>query len=411
MNKTLLILRNELITTLTRRSFLFAAFAVPLIAILIFMGISTLNRNSPDIISSITGAPRESEIKVEGYVDHSGLIKSIPESVPEGSLVAFSDEASALEALEAEEIAAFYIIPADYVQEGVRIYVDPEANPLESDGQAWVMRRVLLFNLLDGDAELADQVWNPMDLRVTALTPGPQRDADNPLTFFIPYAATMILYIVIMMASSLLLSSVTNEKKNRVMEMLMLSVSPHQMLAGKIVGLGIAGLLQMVAWAGTGYTLLQLGGQTFDMPAGFELPPSIVAWGIVFFLLGYTLYASLMAGLGALAPSLRDASQATILVIWPIIIPLFFMMFLIEDPHGAIATGLSLFPLTAPISMMTRLAAGGVPLWQPLLAVALTLTTAYFVVRAVAGLFRAQTLLSGQPIDAKRFYKALLGRA
>ena len=182
------------------------------------------------------------------------------------------------------------------------------------------------------------------------------------------------------------------------------------MLVGKIAGLGIIGLVQTAIWIGTGYSLLSLSGQTFSLPPGFELPPSIITWGLLFFLLGYTVYASLMAGLGALVPNLREASQAVILVIWPLIIPLFMYVALVEQPHGALAVGLSLFPLTAPVAMMTRLAGTAVPWWQLALSVALLAGTAVFVVRAVTGMFHAQTLLSGQPFSAKRFARALMGR-
>jgi len=87
------------------------------------------------------------------------------------------------------------------------IYVDPEAGPLSGRGRDWVMRWTLLVNMLGGDAELAGRVWNPMDLQVTVLGSKPQRDPDGPLAFAIPYATTMILYIVLLMGSSLLLSS------------------------------------------------------------------------------------------------------------------------------------------------------------------------------------------------------------
>ena len=90
--------------------------------------------------------------------------------------------------------------------------------------------------------------------------------------------------------------------------------------------------------------LLLLNGRTFDLPPGFELPPSILAWGIVFFLLGYAVYASLMAALGALVPNLKEGTQSTIVVIWPTIVPMLLISILIEQPHGALATELSLFP-------------------------------------------------------------------
>jgi ABC-2 type transport system permease protein len=207
-----------------------------------------------------------------------------------------------------------------------------------------------------------------------------------------------------------LLNSVSKEKGNQVIEVLLLSTSPRQLLAGKIIGLGVLGLVQTAIWIGTSYSLLALSGRNMSLPAAFALPPSLLIWGLVFFLLGYAVYASLMAGLGALVPNLREASQAVITVIWPLMIPMFLYVALLEYPHGALAVGLSLFPLTAPVAMMTRLAATTVPWWQLLLAVVILAATAVLVVRGVAGMFHAQTLLSGQPFSARRFFRALAGR-
>jgi ABC-2 type transport system permease protein len=136
-----------------------------------------------------------------------------------------------------------------------------------------------------------------------------------------------------------------------------------------------------------------------------------LVWAVVFFLLGYSVYASLMAGLGALVPNLREASQATILVIFPLIIPIFLLSLLIDQPNGMLAIILSIFPLTSPVAMMTRLSSGPVPFWQPALAALLLALTAIFVVRSVARMFRAQTILSGQPFSRKVFFEALLGRS
>ena len=411
MKKTLIILRNEIVTAVTRKSFMFTAFGLPLIAVLIFMGASVLKSNAISALGVSTSGSNKSEPQVEGYVDHSGLIKAIPEDVPEGILVAYPDEASARQALNDGEIAAYYVIPADYIVSGDLIYINPEYNWASSKGQSWVMGQTITTNLLNNEPDRIQRFWNVMDVEVNALAPSQKRDENNPLTFAVPYATMIIFYMVIIMSSSLLLNSVTVEKQNQVMEILMSSIGPRQLLAGKIIGLGITGLLQTVIWFGTGYTLLRLSGRTFNLPQGFDIPPSILVWGIVFFLLGYAVYASLMAALGALVPNLKEGSQSTILVIWPTLIPMFLLAILIEQPHGALATGLSLFPLTAPMTMMLRLSIGGVPWWQPPLAAGLLLITVYFILRAVAGVFRAQYLLSGQPFSAKRFFGALLGRA
>jgi ABC-2 type transport system permease protein len=156
--------------------------------------------------------------------------------------------------------------------------------------------------------------------------------------------------------------------------------------------------------------LLRYSGQNLAVADAFQLPASILLWGILFFILGYGVYASLMAGIGALVPSMREASQLTTVVIIPLIIPLMFISILIQSPNSTLAVVLSLFPLTAPVAMMTRLASTQVPLWQIGLALVLLALTALYFIRAAAGLFHAQNLLTGKSLSAKAFILALLGR-
>jgi ABC-2 type transport system permease protein len=250
-----------------------------------------------------------------------------------------------------------------------------------------------------------------MNLQELSLSQQPARESGNALTFFLPYIVTMFFYIIILTSASLLLSSISTEKENRVIEIVMTSVTPTQMLTGKIIALGATGLIQTVVWSGAGLLLLRLGGTSFNIPIAFQLPVSILVWGVVFFLLGYALYGSLMAGLGALVPNLREASQATTVIIIPLIIPLLFINNLINDPNGVLSLVLSLFPLTSPVSMMTRLSATNVPVWQLLLAIALLVGTVYLVIRGVAGMFRAQNLLSGQTFKLGRFFRELFGHS
>lgn len=411
MSKTLLVLRNEIVNTVMRPSFLITAFALPLLGFLVFAAVGGIGEDSGGTPGGSTDPANSFEFKVEGYVDPGGLIQTIPADVPPDILLAYPDEESARKALEAGEITAYYVVPPDYVERGEIVYVHPEANPISSGGQTWLIRWVMSVNLLGGDTERASLVWNPMDIQVNTPQNIPQRDENNPATFYVPYAITMIFYFVMMMGSSMLLQSMNTERKNRVMEILIQSISPQQMLSGKIFGLGIVGLVQTVVWFGTTYTLLRLGGRSLDLPPGLEIPFSVVLWGILFFLLGYAVYASLMAGLGALVPNLRDAGQVTFAIMLPIILPLFFVGVLIEAPHEMLSVVLSIFPLTAPVAMMTRLATGGVPLWQPLLAAGLLSITAVLIVRAVARMFQAQVLLSGQSFNLKRYFEVLLGRA
>jgi ABC-2 type transport system permease protein len=410
MKRTLLVLKHEIVTVLSRRSFLFAMFGIPIIGAIIFFVAGSLNKDSSaqNLLARLVSS--QPSVTAEGFVDHSGIIKVIPTSIKPGTLIRYPDESAASQALADGKLAGYYVISADYLQTGKVTAVSTNFNPISSTGQGDILEWVMKVNLLGGDVQLASLLNGPTNLEVDTLSQAPQREESNLLTFFLPYAVTMMFYIIILSAASLLLSSVAKEKENRVIEILMVSVTPRQLLTGKIVGLGLVGLLQTVVWVGTGRILLAQSGMIFNLSSAFQLPTSFLVWGVVFFLLGYAVYASLMAGLGALVPNLREASQATILVIFPLIIPIFLLSVLINDPNGMLAIILSLFPFTSPVTMMLRLSAGTVPLWQTLLSALLLVVTAMLVVRAVARMFRAQTILSGQTFSRKLFFDALLGR-
>ncbi len=414
MKKTWTVLRHELATTLGRRSFLFMAFGIPLLAILIFAGITVL-KSEPSGSGDAAPSQQTPQLAVEGYVDQSGLIDAVPDSIPPSHLLSYANEEQAKRALAAGEIAAYYVIPKDYVARGELFYVYPDTTSLTSDGQEWLILRTLLTNLLDGNNEVAEWVWNPMNLESINLTPETQPidpSESSPVKPYLPAAMVLLLFTSLMINANLLSESVSSEKENRTIEILMLSITPRQMLAGKIIGLGIAGLLQTTAWIGTVVLLINSGGQALNLPPGFTVPVSILAWALVFFLLGFAMYASLLAGVGALASKLKEASQASFLVLAPLLAGYMIGLLapLAEATQGALPVALSLFPLTAPVVMIMRLTDGSVPLWQLLLSAGLMVCTTYFIVRAVAAMFRAQHLLSGQPFSVKRYFGALLGR-
>jgi ABC-2 type transport system permease protein len=410
MKKILLVLKNEVVTIITRPSFWLATLGIPLVGALIFAVVGAINRNasaSQSVAQAFAG-PQTS--LPEGYVDRSGILKIFPEGSSKTSFLAYPDEASARAALSQGKIAAYYLVPADFVRSGKLTYVRPDFNPLSSaGGNSGKFTWLLQVNLAGGNVLFANLVNGPLKVEDVSLATTPQPDQNNPLALWTPYAITILFYMLIIGASSLLLSSVSKEKENRIIEVLLTTVTPRQMLTGKILGLGLVGLGQTVLWLGTSTILLNLSGQAFKLPSNILLPPSFLAWGLVFFVLGYAVYASLMAGLGALAPNLREASQATFVITLPLLVPLFLSSSVfMSEPNGSIATGLSLFPLSAPVAMMARLSAGGVPAWQPPLAAALLALTAVLIVRGVAGMFQAQALLSGQGFNLKLYFKALM---
>jgi ABC-2 type transport system permease protein len=192
------------------------------------------------------------------------------------------------------------------------------------------------------------------------------------------------------------------------MELLLLSASPNQLLNGKVISYCILGFLQVLAWLGAVYLVFIIGGSTLSLPPGFSLPISLLIWGLVFFVLGYAVYATIMAGAGALTPKLSQYTSVYFVVSLPLMISYIFSLILAVRPHSPLAVGLSIFPLSAPVMMITRLTVGNVPLWQPILAAVLTIIMAVLIIRAVARMFRAQMLLSGQPFSIQRYAKALI---
>ena len=406
MKKTMLVMLYEIHTTLRRKSFVILALGLPLVLGVIALIVASVNRDALAETAAVDAPQR----MPEGYVDEGDLIEALPPDIPAGWLTEYPAEAQALAALEAGEIAAYTIVPADYVETGDVTYVRLEYNPIAGDVDIGGLEWILTFNLL-GDAELAADVWNPLDVQRTPLaTAEAETDQDNWIVNILPSMMVMILYMVILLPSGILVSAVTDEKKNRVMEVLMSSISPQHMLTGKILALGLLGLLQTALWIGVLWAVVSFGGEPLDIPPGFSLPGALLAWVLVYGLLGYCMYGAQMAGLGALAPDIKDVRSASFIVMLPLILVYVFAIVIYDAPDAPLALVLSLFPLTSPVGMIARMAQASVPVWQAALAAVLQLFTAILIVRLVARMFRAQHLLSGQPFSLRRYFHALLDR-
>ncbi|MBP8857026.1 MAG: ABC transporter permease [Anaerolineaceae bacterium] len=407
MNKLWLIMKNEFVYTVTRRSFLFTLFVLPLIAFGVGWFSTMGTRQESSAVQAITGPVEPA--KPEGLVDLSGLVNQVPVSLQE-KFIQFSSRDEAEAAFEKGDIDSFYVVQADYLQSGKVQYFRDDFNPLGGLENTGPLTDLLAYNLVPDDPRLVMRVANPMNVNIEYTTEQTERDPNSGATFFVPYIVTFLFYIVIFGSASLMLNSITNEKTNRVIEILATSVKPIDLMTGKIIALGGVGLLQTLIWGGAGLLVLQLTGRSMPDVAAYQLPVTFLLWGLVFFILGYLVFSGLMAAVGALVPSLREASQMTTFLIIPLIIPLMFINELATNPSGQLAVILSLFPLTSPVAMMARLAATAVPFWQIGLAVLLLVATVIFVLRGAAGIFRTQNLLTGKPVNLGVFLRALAGR-
>jgi len=210
-----------------------------------------------------------------------------------------------------------------------------------------------------------------------------------------------IFYFILLVGSGYLLRSVVAEKENRTVEVLLLSLHPRQLMVGKILGFSVVTLVQLGVWLGGGMLILNRGAALLDV-SGFTFPPGFIVWVILFLVLGFLLFASVMAAAGAIAPTAHEGGQVTWLLVIPLMPTLMFSDLFVEKPNHPLTLVLSLFPFSAPSAMLTRLALGEVPLWQVIVSLTgLALTTCLMVVLA-GRFFRAGNLLSAAPFNWRR---------
>jgi len=424
MNKTILIMRQELRTIFSSKSYIFFAFGIPILALLILTGVRIFQGRSENGNVVTASSPEELVLETEGYVDQSGLVHAVPEELS-GFLLAYETEEQAQAALLVDEISAYYIVPPDYLDQGEIYYVFPDDKPYTLDDQKWIMQRTMTFNLLGGDPDLADRAWSPIwEVQMVRITPQVQTGTvveedcsrpgsacySNKFIRLIPSILVVIFYIAFMSSSSMLFSSIGTEKENRTIEVLMLSISPRQLLAGKTIAMGSAGLLQTMTWMASIYISFNEGGSTLSLPEGFTFPFDILAWSVVFFLGGFAFYASLMAGAGAMVPKMKEAGVANFIAIIPLLFGYIFGLLapLANLADSAFMVFLGIFPLTSPVVMIMRLTDTVVPLWQVLLSAVLLFASAYYALSVAAAMFKTQNLLSGQPFSVRRYLQALV---
>ena len=407
MHNTYLVLKHEIKTTLAKRSFWFTTFVFPLMIIAFTLVPQLLAGDAIEASTQAALTPAAGVSPTIGFVDRSGIVQTLPPDLQDGQLRRYPNEASAQAALQAGEVMQYYVIPVDFMDTGQVAIVTLQSSIFTSLQSYGMMEYVVDSNLL-GDAALARLVMDPTaGARVVAIGPEIDRRSPDPTTFGVSFVVMFILFFGITLSSGYMLQSVVKEKENRTAEVLLLSVRPVQVMMGKVLGLGALALFQMVVWLGGGMLVMGNGQSMLGSVGSPSLPSGFVVMTVLYFLFGYLLYASALGALGALAPNVREGSQFTFALILPLLVPIWFNQVFVQDPNGPLATALSLFPLTAPTAMVTRLAAGGVPVWQPIVGLFLLALTALGFIVLAARFFRADTLLSAESLSLKRLRKEL----
>ncbi len=383
MHKTWLVVKHEYMTNIKRRSFLFAAFGVPVITILLMAVVFAV------IINNETDTERLGTI---GYVDQSGVLSQKIDE-PE-NLRAYASEDAARADLDSHVIGAYFVLPPTYMDTGTINAVSSSNIPDALQDQ---INTYLRANLGQGlDATVVERLKEPLNTSIKALDTGRTLGGSALGGLFIaPIIFVLVFMIASQTTSGYLMSGVVEEKTSRVMEILITSITPFQLLMGKILGLGALGLTQLVIWIIGGVITLSLG-QNLEFLSGIVIPPDMMIVGVVYFLLGYFLLSSVMAGVGAVVGSEQESRQFAGIFSIIMVIPFILIVSFINDPDGAVVTFLTLFPLTSPVAVILRMGFGAIPAWQLISSLALLFGTALFVAWASARIFRWALLLYGK---------------
>jgi ABC-2 type transport system permease protein len=407
-HRVLAILRREYLQRVRNKWFLFATLIVPLLllgatflpAIMAErsserpMMIAVIDHSGDGITDRLSTVLAEDDVEVKAF-RAEGEIETMAEL--RGYLSENLDAAR-------ETAEAFVLFPADVATFGTPAMItvtdlgfrERSIRAAARDAVQWLRARRAGLDPSAADALLAD-----VEVRVEPVDPEAAR---SEVFQFVGFAFAMVLYFMFLLYGQMIARGVLEEKTSDIVEILVSSVRPWEMMLGKIVGIGAVGLTQVGIWAIVVYVLSQFGlmGRMGDMiGAGVDIaqmafPWSILVFAFLYFVLGYLMYSAVFAGAGAMLTSEQDIQQVLVPVMMPIVFPIIIVWQVMDTPNRLWIVATSMFPLFSPILMPVRNAVTNVPVWQNAGSIAL-LVLAIWVAAWIAGrIYRVGILMKGK---------------
>ena len=390
MNKTLLVLRHEFGHTARRRGFVVMTLIVPVLA-LILIGVVQL--------VSGTAGPTTEALTI-GYVDELGGFQQYT-SQGNITLVQYDTANDATDALIKGDISEYFVIPQNYISTGVVNDYTLQKQLAPSPAVGAAINHFLVNNLLAGKVSAATvaRIEAPSNLVTTRLTEtgavAPEQGGYANL--IIPFVFGILLALSIIVSSTYLLQGLGEEKENRVMEVLLSSVSARQLLTGKVLGIGAAGLVQVAFWIISAPLLLSLASSSIGgLISTIQLPPSFIVLAVVYFILGYSLFAVISAAIGAISSGSREGQQLIGVFTIPMLIPLWFTSLLIFSPDNPAWIFFTVFPLSSPVEVIMRLGVTAIPVWQLVASIGVMVLTIVGGLLLTTRIFRTYLLMYGK---------------
>jgi len=407
--------RREFLARVRSRWFLFSTLVVPVLflgamilpAVLVDRSVDdpkpilVIDPAGSGIADQLIESLRASEIPAELLVDRGHRTTLDPSNLDSLRSRIIAGQASA----EAERPAAWLYLPPDAIETGTAVLVeDRDTGPVLRRRVSSALQEVVTTARLEQAGVGAATIEGV--LRPTSLSVEPLSAEDGPagLRQALGFLFAMALYVMFIVYGQMIARGVLEEKTSDIVEILISSLRPWEMMLGKILGIGGVGLTQVAIWgvviavasmfglAGAAPALAELG---LDI-SGVAVPWDLIFWSLVYFVTGYLLYSGVFAAAGALVTSEQDVQQVLIPALMPIILPILVLPAAMQTPDAPWVVAMSLFPFFSPILMPMRIAASHVPLWQSALAVVLLLAATLVLAWAAGRIYRVGILMKGK---------------
>lgn len=433
MNHLPLIIKREYLTKVRNKAFIVMTFVSPLIFIALFTVVgylSQINNNTERTISVLDESGYFSESFEEA------------ESITYHFLNGVTLEA-AKEQVEAQNnYGLLHISKFDSISKAVKniAFYSSESPSLSIIGalESKIEKRLTNLNLESKNVDVAmiNDAQVTVEINQENFSGEKSSKLDSVVKLIFGGAAGYLLFMFIIIYGNMIMRSVIEEKTSRIIEVIISSVKPIQLMLGKIIGTSLAGVTQFVIWLIVGGVLMVMASMMFGIDfAAVQTPQQemmeqamqnqnvtmeiqqfvtafqhlpllnlIIAF-LLFFISGYLLYSSLYAAIGAAVDNETDTQQFMLPIIMPLVLAVYVGIFtVIEDPHGTISTIFSFIPLTSPVVMLMRIPFG-VPLWQQALSLLILMSTFICTVWFAAKIYRVGILMYGKKPSYKELIK------
>lgn len=400
-----IIIAREYLERVKRKSFIITTILMPIIMLAIMV--------APAAIAMLS-TPEEQVIAV---IDDSGVVAKRLHDSDEITFQRVDDNIDVVK--KSDTYGAILVIGANVVNnpdDNVTLYthgspsLTTERFVTDQIEDAIESRRIELYEI-DNLRQIMEDVQVDMSIKTYRLDRDEENETSSLLSYLLGTFMMLILYFFIMLYGQMVMTSIIEEKNNRVLELVVSSVKPNDLMMGKILGIGAVAVTQILIWA-----ILIVAGSLCLMPfmttaAATADDPTLVAaisqlgdpafmaklvvFMVLFLIGGYLFYSSIYAAIGSAVDNIQDASQLQTVAIVPIILALIISMSVVQDPNSGLALWTSIIPFTSPMVMMARMPFG-IPVWQSLLSVVLLYVSFFGMIWLSAKIYRVGIFMYGK---------------